>query len=239
MRGLATHTVGFKRLPFGANVGGNRICLIGFFEHGDGADRAADKVHLRRKRVAEQPGDTKGNVHPRTLQFGQWRDRETGDPARGFFPQRTCADQRQRLRNIVTAGAHVGGPPGRQRNRAWPLAGLLPITFDKTLRRELPDPPCRRGRHRPHIDGKEIASGRQYVRPAPRRRAGRAGPHEPPIEPAEKAADLGSAAGIDGRPEFGIDPAQHLAGPGPSGVAKLYARDQLKRKQLDTFDSIT
>ena len=40
----------------------------------------------------------------------------------------------------------------------------------------------------------EIAAGRQYLGPAAARRAGRAGRHEPPVEPGEQPRDFGGAA---------------------------------------------
>ena len=59
----------------------------------------------------------------------QRRDRKARDAARGLLPHRPRADQRQRLGDIVAAGAHVGGAPGRQRNRARPFACLLPVAL--------------------------------------------------------------------------------------------------------------
>ena len=53
LRVFDAHAVGFKRLSFGPDIGGDRIGLIGLVEFGDGADRAADDVHLGRKRIAE------------------------------------------------------------------------------------------------------------------------------------------------------------------------------------------
>ena len=174
----------------------------------------------------------------RPLQFGQRRDGEACYPAGGFLPQRPRTDQRQRLRDIVAAGAHVGGAPGRQRNGARPFAGLLPIAFDQALGRQASDPPRRRRRHGANIDREEIAPGRQDIRPATGRRAGRAGPHEPAIEPLQQGCHFGAATGVNGRAQFCVDPAEYGLGALPAGIAGLKARHQSKREQFDPLHGI-
>ena len=178
---LAVHAAGFQRLPAGANVRGNRIGAIRLIQQGNGADRAGDDIHLGRERVAEQSGDAKGDIDARPLQFGKRGDSKSRHAAGNFFPQRPRPDQRQYLRHVVAAGAHVRGAPGRQRDRARPFAGLLPVSFHQPLRGQPPDPPCRRRRYRANVNRKEIPSRRQHVGPSPRRRAGRTGTNEPPV----------------------------------------------------------
>src|SRR6202453_4978954 len=69
LRRLEAHATRFERAPLGPDIGGDRIGLIGLVEFGNGADRAADNVHLGRKCVAKQAGDAERDVHARPLQF--------------------------------------------------------------------------------------------------------------------------------------------------------------------------
>ena len=49
LRRLEAHAIGFERAPLRPDIGGNRIGVIGLVELGNGADRAADDVHLGRE----------------------------------------------------------------------------------------------------------------------------------------------------------------------------------------------
>ena len=107
---------------------------------------------------------------------GQRQDLEAGDAAGAPVPRRPHADQRQRLGDVVAAGAHVGGAPGRQADgaadsRRGPGSGGRAAASADCQ----PSIPGGRRRHGAGVDRVEIAPGRQHVEPAAGRRAGRAG----------------------------------------------------------------
>ena len=127
--------------------------------------------------------------------------------------------QRQRLGDVVAAGAHVGGAPGRQREPRRIVAVLLGIALDQQAGRMPAELPGRRGRHRAGVDRVEIAPGRQHLGPAAARRAARAGRDEAAVEPGQQGGDLGGAAGRHRRPQCPFDPAEHGGGAVPCRVA--------------------
>ena len=147
-------------------------------------------------------------------------------------------EQRQRLGDIVAAGAHVGRAPGRQRHPRRIGAVLLGVALDEQGRRFPAELPGRLGRHRAGIDRIEIAAGRQHLGAASARRAGRARQHQAPVEPGEQPGDFGRAAARHGRAQMPLDPVEHGAGPLPAGVGRNLARDQAQRQRLQPLDRV-
>ena len=102
-------------------------------------------------------------------------------PARRL-PDRPGADQRQRLGDVVAAGAHVGGAPGGQADGFRIVRRVLEVAGEQVLGGFPAERPGGRRRHRAVVDRIEIAPGRQHVEPAAGRRAGRAGRDEAAVE---------------------------------------------------------
>ncbi len=220
------------------DIGRNRVGVVGLVELRDCAHRAVDQIHLGGKRIAKQPGDAEGHIDPRPLQFRQRDHRKAGDTTGGIIPHRTRPDQRQRLRHVIAAGAHVGGAPGRQRDRPRPFTGLLPVALDQALGGQPADAPGRGTRHSAHVHGEEIPSGRQHIRPPARRRAGRPGLDETPVEAAQKGVDLRIPTTIDRRAEPLFDPRQNGTRIYPGRIWRGCARHQSESKPLDPFNGI-
>ena len=103
-------------------------------------------------------------------------------------PNRPRAEQHQRQREILAAGAHRGAAPEIEHQRARILAVILQMPpAEYPRRRSCRERHARARRHAARIDGGEVAPRRQHVRPAARRRAGRTGRHET-RRPAPRAA---------------------------------------------------
>ena len=137
---------------------------------------------LRREGIAEKPGDAQRDVNAGAVEQAERQDLDAGNPVRGAVPQRARAEQGERLGEVVAAGAHVGGAPGRQRHRARPVAVLLNVALDQQRRRPPAEMPGGRGWHGARVDREEVAPGRQHVRTAAGRRAARSGLDEPALE---------------------------------------------------------
>jgi hypothetical protein len=104
-------TVFSQACGFFRDAGGQRVDVGRFVERGHGARGAIHQVDQIGKGVTEKAGNAQGNVDARTAQHARRHDLETGDPPASGFPLRLHAHQRQGLRDIVAAGAHVGGAP--------------------------------------------------------------------------------------------------------------------------------
>ena len=97
-----------------AAIGLSSVVLV---ERADGADRLVEQLDLRREGVAEEAGDAQRHVDARAAELGQRDDLVAGDAPARRFPHRPRADERQRLGDVVAAGAHVGGAPGGEAER--------------------------------------------------------------------------------------------------------------------------
>ena len=60
-------------------------------------------------------------------------DLEAGHAPDAPLPHRPRADQRQRLRDVVAAGAHVRRAPDGERDRARPFALVLEIALGQQI----------------------------------------------------------------------------------------------------------
>ena len=150
-----------------------------------------EQLDLRRERVAEEAGDAQGDVDPRAVQQVRRQDLDAGDPVRGRIPDRPRADQRQRLGDVVAAGAHVGGAPGGQRHGPRPVAVLLQIALDQQRRRLPAEMPGRRASARRGCRPRRNCA-RSAARPGGRGsahrsgRARRSGRRAPPARPGSR-----------------------------------------------------
>ena len=163
-------------------------------ECSDGAHGGIEQVDQPGKRVAEKAGHAQRDIDARPVEHRGRQDLEPGHPAARPLPDRAHADQRQGLGNVVAAGAHVGGAPGRQCDARRVVSVFLGVALEEQRRRFPAELPGRLRRHGAGVDRIEIAPGRQYLRPAAARRAGRPGRNKTPVEPGKEAGDFGSAA---------------------------------------------
>ena len=154
------------------------------------------------------------------------------------FPDRAHADQRQRLCDVVAAGAHIRGAPGRQREPRRIVAVLLRIAFDEQPRRVPAELPRCRGRHRTGIEREEIAPGRQYFRPAAARSAAWTGLDAPAVETGQHRRNLGRSARGHRRPQSALDPAEHGAGAMPFRGSGLRTGNETQRQRFQPFDRV-
>ena len=183
---------------------GQRIDLGAFLPPPDRPHHRVEHRDLRFERVAEQAGDAQGHIDPRPAQPVRRDDLEAGDPAGAFVPHRLCADQHQRERQVLPAGAHRGAAPQVDHQRARPLALFLQMPADQLVGRAPGQHHCGMGRHGARIDGEHVAAGRQHVAPAAGRRAGRTRFDEAAIERIEQRAALRGGAGVEPRLKSGL-----------------------------------
>ena len=130
-------------------------------------------------------------------EHGERQDFEPVDAVRRDVPGRPAADQRERLREVVAAGAHGGRAPEVEHDPLRPVAVVLGVAGEHLFGRAPADLPGVAGRDGTRIDGVEVAAGRQDVEPTARRRARRPRRQEAPGERGQKAERLGRAAGRD------------------------------------------
>ena len=206
-------------------------------ERGDGARGGIEQVDLRRERIAEKARQAQRDIDARPVEHAERHDLEAGHSAGAPVPLRLNAHQGESLGDIVAAGPHVGRPPGRQGHAPRPFAMDLQVTLDQQRRRFPAERPGRRRRHGAGIDRIEIAPGRQHVRPAARRRAGRAGGDEAPVERRQRAGDFGRAAGRDRRGDMPGNFSKHGSRGAPAGLGTA-ARDKVERQRLQPLDGI-
>ena len=117
-------------------------------------------------------------------------DLEPRHPPRRRVPLGLDPHQRQSLRDVVAAGAHVGRSPATYGHHPRPGAVVLFVAFDQQSRRLPAQRPGRRRRHGAGIDGIEVASRRQHVGPPAGRRAGRPGLDERTRKAGQEPLDL-------------------------------------------------
>ncbi len=240
VRRLGRHALLLERGTIGGDARGQRVDGFGLVERGDRARRRVDEIDEIGEGVAKEAGDPQGDVDAWPVEDAGGQDLEAGDAAGPWLPLRAHAHQRQRLRDIVAAGPHAGRAPGRKREAARIDAMLLGMQLDEALRRLPAELPRRRRRHRARIDGIEVASGRQDIRPPAARRARRAGCDEAPGKPGKQAGDLGTPARGDGWPQLARDPVEDGAGRRPRRFNTRYLSriNEPARQRLQALDRV-
>ena len=113
-------------------------------------------------------------------------DLEARDAPGRIVPQGLDAQKRERLREILAAGANRRAAPEVEHQRARPVAVLARMARHHLLRSAPPDVVSAARRRMARIDAKEIAPRGQHVLTTARRRAGRAGLDETPGERGEQ-----------------------------------------------------
>src|SRR6185437_5332080 len=173
---------------------GERIVAGAFFKRGDGADRGREQRDLAWEHVAEQAGNAQRHVDPRPPQHRERQNFEAADAGGRRIPDRTAAEEREGLREIVAAGAHGRRAPEVEHDALRPFAVVLRVALEDFVGGAAADLPGVAGRGRTRIDGVEIAAGRQNVEPATRGRAGRPGRNKASAKRAQEAKQFGGAA---------------------------------------------
>ncbi len=166
------------------------------------------------------------------------QDLDAGDPAAVGVPDRAAAEQRQRLGDVVAAGAHVGGAPGRERHLARPGAVALQVLLDHEPGRAPAELPGGRRRHGAAVDRVEVAAGRQDLGPPAGRGTARAGCHAATVEARQQAGELGSTAVRERRAKMPLDGLQDGTGGRPAGFRPGLAGDQPAGEQLQALDRV-
>ena len=188
--GSATPAV-IERRGLGAHAGGDRIVVLVLVERADGADGLVEQLDLRREGIAEEAGDAQRDIDARAAELGQRDDLVAGDAPARRLPDRLRADQRQRLGDVVAAGAHVGGAPGGEAKRLRVVAEVLEVAEQQVLGRFLAELPGGRRGHGAVVE-RNRNCGPSAARPAGRasaRRRGR-GRRSGPSRPVEQRGDL-------------------------------------------------
>ena len=205
----ARHARGFEAGAVAPERCRERVHVLVLVERGDGACGAVDEVDQVREGVAEEARDAQGDIDARAAEDATRHDLEPGDAAGLALPVRARAHQRQRLRDVVAAGAHVGGAPGRQRdaradNRRAPARGARPAAWPISSRAATPPASAPRGcRARRNCGPVGSTSGRPRVG-APDGPGGTKRPSRPRSRPAISASPL---ARTDG-PKRVLDPSR-------------------------------
>src|SRR5690554_972844 len=222
----------------GAHAGGNGVVVGGLIERPDGADGAVEQGNLGGKGVAEEAGNTQGNVDAGAAQPGQGDDLVTRDAQRAGILDGPRADQRQRLGNIVAAGAHIGRAPDRQSDRTEMVAMVLQVAEDQAFGGLFAEIPSRWGGHSAVVEREEIAAGRQHVEPAARGSAGGTGGDELTIQAIEQCLDFGGTGGGQTGANNGLHGVEHGGSGGPGGVGYTGTGDQIGGDGFETFDDV-
>ncbi len=222
----------------GGDVRGQRVDVRRLVERRDGGDRAVEQIDQAGERIAEEAGDAQRHIDPRPVEHRDRQHLEPGHPAARALPDRPHAEKRQRLGDVVAAGAHIGRAPSRHRDPRRIAPVILRIALDDQPRRMPAELPRRRRRHGARIDGKEIPPGREDVRASPTRGAGRTGCDAAAVEPGEDRGGLCGAAGGDARAEGLLDPGEDGLGPGPGRIGHFLARHQPQRKRFQPLDRV-
>ena len=117
-------------LPFRAEACGGGVVgvrLVQLHHRARGTVYQCDQLW---ERVAEEAGDAQRDVHTWAAQHAHRQDFKARDTAVGGVPFRFAPHQRQGLRDVVAAGAHVGRAPSVQQLGAWPVAVGLQVFFN-------------------------------------------------------------------------------------------------------------
>ena len=191
---------------------GHVVVLVRLVEQCHHPHRVVEHHHHVREGIAEEAGDADRHVDARPAELVERDHLEPADPPRRLVPVRPNAQQRQHLGDVVAGGAHRGGAPHRQPDRLGVAAGVVEVALQQRLGHRLAGLPGQPRRHRPRVDGVEVAAGRQHVDQTPQRRAGRAGPHETACQRCNHGVDLTRRAGQPrhhlGRGELAATPAR-------------------------------
>ena len=174
-----------------------RIDIARLLPPADRPDHGVEHRDLRLERVAEQAGDAERHVHAGTAQPVHRDDLEAGHPVGPLAPHRFRADQHQRQREVLAAGAHGGAAPQIDHQRSWPVALFLKVAADDLVGGAPRENHGRTGRHRARVDGEHVAAGGKHVAPASGRRAGRSGLDEPAVERIEQRLPFRCRAGVE------------------------------------------
>ncbi len=148
----------------------------GFFvERGDGAHRVVEKRDEVSEHVAKQTRDLQRHVDARKLEPRLRQNFEADDSRARRVPMRRDAQKRQRLREILAAGADRRAAPQIEHDMAREFAMLLRMAHHHFRGCATPDVVSRLRRRMARIDAIEVAACRQNVGASARRRAGRPG----------------------------------------------------------------
>ena len=191
------------------------------------------------KASRKKPETRKRHVDARPVERRRRQDLEAGDAAGLRLPLRPHAHQRQRLRDIVAAGAHVGRAPGGERQPPWIGAVLLRMALDQELRRFPAELPGRRRRHGAAVErdrncGRSAAprAGRGSARPtAPAARSGRR------ARRAGRASSAAPQASTAGRSSRAIQSSTARRAR-PRALRRRLARHQAQRQQLQPLHRV-
>ena len=103
------------------------------------------------------------------------------------------------MRDIVSAGPHVGCSPSGDGHGLRPVTVILDEPLDQHGRRFPAELPCGPRRQGAAVHRKKIPPGRQDVKAPAGWRAGRAGRHEPAVQRRHQSVDFRSSATANGR----------------------------------------
>ena len=137
--------------------------------------------------VAEQSRNMQRDVHARKIALCEGQNLEAGHARAGVIPHGRDAHQRQRLREILAAGADRRAAPQIEHDIARPFAMLLRMTRHHLARGAGADVMRGARRHMARIDAEEIAARRQHIDASTRGRARRAGLDETACERAQQS----------------------------------------------------
>ena len=152
----------------------------GVVEHGDHVGEG----------VAEEPGDADDDIDARPAQLVLGDELDAGHPARLLGPHRAHPQEGEDLSDVVAPGAHAGRAPDDEADGGRGGISLDDVAHDDRFSQLLADVPRQPRRDGLRVDRVEVASRRQDVGHATRRRAARAGRYGSSVESREHVVDF-------------------------------------------------
>ena len=189
----------------GAVALGGGVVAQRFVERHHRACGAVDQVDLLGEGIAEEAGDAQGHVHARAAEFGHGHHLEADHAARSPVPARAHAHQRQSLRDVIAAGAHVGGAPCGKGHGLGVLALALEVVLHQQIGGLAAEFPGDGGGHGAGIDRIEVAPRGKHIGPSACGRARRSGQDEAAVETGQQGFGLARTAEVDAGGEVSAD----------------------------------
>ncbi|MNE47425.1 hypothetical protein D3C80_1418350 [compost metagenome] len=193
---LLAHALTLEFGTLAAHPGGERVEVIRFVQRGHRLHRRIEQLDEVAEGIAEEPRHPQGHIHPWPVQQAQRQDLEVVDPLAAAGPYRAHAEQGHGLGDIVAAGTHGRRAPHRQAELAQVIAVVLQVALEDQVGRGKTDTPRRGGRQVTHIDGIEVAPGRQHIKAPATGGATGAGRNETALQGGQQPLQFSRATGI-------------------------------------------
>ena len=225
----AVHPPGVSVLAVGRR---QWVLRLGFAAGGHQGRGPVEPGHQLRKRIAKQPGNAQGHIHPRSTQAGDWDQFQVHQAAAGPIPHRSHPQQGQGLGDVFPAIAHGAGAPHGEGQAAQRFPLVHQMLVQQQLGAAATEVPGGLGGQAPQIHAVEIAPGGQEIGPAPGGGSGGAGGDASTAEGREEAAAFRLPAAQQVGHQRGPEALEYRLGVGPgTGSGGLTSQQRRQQRQ--------